>query len=370
MIRLFIYLAIIVFMAIALLWLGNIYGDIKLEWLGYNIVVKSNFMIFLLLFFSIILLFCYRLITAIFSVPSLFSSSGKERNLLKAVAQLEDLLIASFSGDSEKAQKLSAEIVKKLEDKDKNKSLKKYIKTYNIIENVSNIVHAKSLIENQQFNEAKFANTQLEKNGKNKFLAHKGLFEVAFYEGDIDEAIKQSTQAFEINPHIKNTDKTILELYKKGKRFHEAQKFLGKLERKSRAFVAKSIRYKPDFDIADEQKEILYLQAKDYTENSNWQKALKIATGLIRKEAINAKYLNLLLDIYDGLEEIEKAYKFVSKYNNIHESLNKEDRLKHKADYEAINKKFLNLLNQANADEPTKKRLKIIRAVEQKSLAT
>jgi HemY protein len=105
MIRVFIFLAILLALALGIAWIADRPGEVVVTWLGQRVEVDILTAIAAVLAFSLLLMLAWTLIRTIFRIPGLIGLAGRQRRRAKGYEAVSRGLVAIGSGDVRGAER-------------------------------------------------------------------------------------------------------------------------------------------------------------------------------------------------------------------------------------------------------------------------
>ncbi|PNG24584.1 heme biosynthesis protein HemY [Methylocella silvestris] len=183
MIRVLLFLAVLICLAIAEAWLIERPGELVLNWQGYKIETSVLMGIAAVFVAAAILLGLWMLLSFIFNIPSLMSLASRGRRRDKGYAALSRGMIAVGAGDTQAARRAAAEAQRMLPH-----------------EPLALLLKAQAAQLSGETGHAEAAFTEMTKRNDMRLLGLRGLHVEAGRQGDIEKAQGYAEAAREIAP--------------------------------------------------------------------------------------------------------------------------------------------------------------------------
>ncbi|MEM9469734.1 MAG: heme biosynthesis HemY N-terminal domain-containing protein [Pseudomonadota bacterium] len=204
------FFAQIAILTVGAIWLSQRQGTVQIDALGYDIQVQSGVFLIVLSFFFILLLFVYRFVRAIFSLPKAVGEIGEKNKQKKGLQSLTRGLVAVAAGDPKKATQLA-------------KKTRQYMPKEG---GLTVLLEAQSARLRGDDAQAKKHFKILMKDKETAFLGVRGLLSTAVDQDDNSAALNYAIEAAKLHPKRKWAIQTLYMLALKNRQWALAKETL------------------------------------------------------------------------------------------------------------------------------------------------
>jgi len=212
MIRMFVVVALSLFVALGASWIISLPGNVTVEAFGYQMRPGLGLSIFGLILLMILTIFVWAILRRIFGIPALFSRAAANRKHNRGVEALSNAIIALQTGDPARAKQLAREARVKLGDN-----------------SAAQLLEAQASVKLGNWSDARDQYREMIANPDTAVAALSGLYEQARQQGRSDAALKFAQKAITLAPKLDWANDAVFDDFTKNEQFENALEHLANI---------------------------------------------------------------------------------------------------------------------------------------------
>jgi HemY protein len=209
MIRMFLVVALSLFIALGASWIIGLPGDVTIEAFGYQMRPGLGLTVFGLILLMLLTIFIWAILRRIFGIPALFSRAAANRKHNRGVEALSNAIIALQTGDPARAKQLAREARVKLGNN-----------------SAAQLLEAQASVKLGNWSDARDQYREMIANPDTAVAALSGLYEQAKQQDRPDAALKFAQKAISLAPKLDWANDAVFHDFAKNEQFEAALEHL------------------------------------------------------------------------------------------------------------------------------------------------